>query len=81
MPTASRRLPAGFPQERNIPQIASKGTAHFLVEKSVVGGRTQTSIGELGQEERVQEIARLLGGKVITPRAVAHAEEMLKTAD
>ena len=64
----------------HLPQIASKGTAHFLVEKSVVGGRTQTSIGELGKEERVQEIARLLGGKVITPQAVAHAQEMLKTA-
>lgn len=64
----------------HLPQIASKGTAHFLVEKSVVKGRTQTSIWELGQEERVQEIARLLGGKVITAQAVAHAEEMLKTS-
>jgi len=65
----------------HLPQIASKGTAHFLVEKSVVDGRTRTSIGELGQAERVKEIARLLGGKVITPQALAHAREMLKTTE
>ena len=62
----------------HLPQIASKGATHFQVEKSVVEGRTQTGIWELGREERVQEIARLLGGKVITPQAVAHAREMLR---
>ncbi len=61
----------------HLPQIASKGATHFQVEKSVVEGRTQTGIWELGREERVKEIARLLGGKVITPQAVAHAREML----
>ena len=62
----------------HLPQIASKGATHFQVEKSVVEGRTRTGIRELGREERVQEIARLLGGKVITPQAVAHAREMLQ---
>lgn len=64
----------------HLPQIASKGATHFQVEKRVVEGRTQTGIRELGPEERVQEIARLLGGKVITPQAVAHAREMLGEA-
>lgn len=62
----------------HLPQIASKGGTHFLVEKEVVDGRTQTLIMELDKEERVKEIARLLGGKVITRRAVDHAREMLE---
>jgi DNA repair protein RecN (Recombination protein N) len=61
----------------HLPQIASQGQNHFLVSKEVLNGRTQTSISGLEPEERVREIARLLGGKEITERAVAHAREML----
>ncbi len=61
----------------HLPQIATQGQTHFLVRKEVVNGRTQTIISELEPEARVQEIARLLGGKEITPRAVEHAREML----
>jgi DNA repair protein RecN (Recombination protein N) len=61
----------------HLPQIASQGQNHFLVSKEVFNGRTQTIISGLEPEERVQEIARLLGGREITPRAVAHAREML----
>lgn len=61
----------------HLPQIASQGENHFLVSKEVFDGRTQTIISGLEPEERVQEIARLLGGKEITHRAVAHAREML----
>jgi DNA repair protein RecN (Recombination protein N) len=61
----------------HLPQIASQGQDHFLARKEVIAGRTQATILALGREERIQEIARLLGGQEITPRAVAHAEEML----
>ena len=61
----------------HLPQIASQGQNHFLVSKEVFNGRTQTIISGLEPEERVQEIARLLGGREITARAVAHAREML----
>ena len=61
----------------HLPQIASKGQSHFLVKKRVENMRTQTVISELGHEERLNEIARLLGGKVISQQAVAHAKEML----
>ncbi len=61
----------------HLPQIASKGAAHFLVTKRVVDGRTQTIISELDTEKRVNEIARLLGGKVVSQQAIAHAREML----
>jgi DNA repair protein RecN (Recombination protein N) len=49
-----------------------------LVKKEVIEARTQTTISELDPESRVQEIARLLAGRDITPRALAHAKEMLE---
>jgi DNA repair protein RecN (Recombination protein N) len=61
----------------HLPQIASKGMTHFMVEKQVLDGRTATVISELGFEERVKEIARLLGGKKVSQKAVAHARELL----
>ena len=61
----------------HLPQLASKGHSHFLVKKEVVSGRTQTRIRELDKQGRVKEIARLLGGKRITERAISRAEEML----
>ena len=61
----------------HLPQIASKGMTHFMVEKQVVEGRTATMISELDYEDRVKEIARLLGGKKVSQKAVAHARELL----
>ena len=61
----------------HLPQIASKGDTHFLVQKRIIENRAQTIISSLDPEERVREIARLMGGKVITEQAVAHAREML----
>jgi DNA repair protein RecN (Recombination protein N) len=61
----------------HLPQIASKGSTHFAVRKRVLEGRTGTVISELDWEDRVKEIARLLGGKTISQKAVAHAKEML----
>ncbi len=63
----------------HLPQIASQGKTHFLVKKEVSNGRTHTLISELDDETRVQEIARLVGGKEITSSAVAHAREMLNS--
>jgi DNA repair protein RecN (Recombination protein N) len=62
----------------HLPQIACKGSTHFLVSKDVADSRTKTTIVELGSEKRVKEIARLLAGKRISPQAVAHAREMLR---
>jgi len=61
----------------HLPQIASKAHTHYQVRKNVVDGRTETSILELDQEERVEEIARLLAGRKVTPQALAHAREMV----
>jgi DNA repair protein RecN (Recombination protein N) len=61
----------------HLPQIASCGERHLLVEKGVFEGRTRTSITALDKEDRVAEIARLLGGKSISEKTLAHAREML----
>jgi DNA repair protein RecN (Recombination protein N) len=62
----------------HLPQIASQGCTHFLVSKEVIDNRTQTTIRELHWEQRVMEIARLVGGRDITSSAIAHARELLK---
>ena len=63
----------------HLPQIASSGELHFLVVKKVSGGRTRTHIAPLDSEERINEIARLLGGKTISEKTLAHAREMLSS--
>jgi DNA repair protein RecN (Recombination protein N) len=60
----------------HLPQIACMADAHFLVEKKVSGNRTKIEARRLNEEERVHEIARMLGGKN-TEITLAHAREML----
>lgn len=60
-------------------QIARYADAHFVVNKEIRGARTMTRIGELTQAERVEELARMIGGAEITVLARRHARELLKT--
>lgn len=61
----------------HLPQSAVYGDRHFAVSKAVSGGRTRTSIRELRGDERVAEIARMLGGSSLTSVVVQHARELL----
>lgn len=61
----------------HLPQIACFADHHFFVEKRFEGNRVLTSVKELSREERVQELARMLGGMTITPITLRHAEEMI----
>lgn len=61
----------------HLPQIASKGSAHFLVYKEDFDHGVTSSIRELSAEERVREIARMLSGAEITAQAVENAKVML----
>jgi DNA repair protein RecN (Recombination protein N) len=61
----------------HLPQIASLADHHFVVVKRVDRGRTVTQVKELSAAERVEEIARMLGGEIVTQRAREHAREML----
>lgn len=65
----------------HLPQVASLADHHFRITKLSDGKTTRTEIVELGKEERVEELARMLGGVKITKRTRAHAAEMLEGAD
>ena len=62
----------------HLPQIASAGQTHFLVEKIQSGDQTQTKVRRLAEEEREWAIARLLGGETITEAHLSSARELLQ---
>jgi DNA repair protein RecN (Recombination protein N) len=62
----------------HLPQVASQGEAHHHIFKKVEDGRTVVSAHRLKGKERVQEIARMLGGVEVTQTTIRHAREMLK---
>jgi DNA repair protein RecN (Recombination protein N) len=62
----------------HLPQVASQAHAQFQVSKQSDGKVTRTSLRGLTGKERIDEIARMLGGIDITDKARAHAREMLK---
>ncbi|KUK93232.1 MAG: DNA repair protein RecN [Marinimicrobia bacterium 46_43] len=61
----------------HLPQIASLGERHVVVEKEVLHGRTETRIRHLQDEDRIQEIAKLLGAGKITDAALENARDLL----
>jgi DNA repair protein RecN (Recombination protein N) len=64
----------------HLPQVASKGHGHFRVSKLSDGKITRTRVAALTEDERVEELARMLGGQKITSRTRDHAREMLEAA-
>lgn len=65
----------------HLPQVAAFAQYHFSVEKRLKDGRTETNVRSLAPDERSQEIARMLGGSVITDTTRKHAEEMLRRSE
>lgn len=61
----------------HLPQIASKGTAHFKVSKSTIGDDTLSELKLLSKEERIVEIAQMLSGTVVSDSALNHAKALL----
>ena len=61
----------------HLPQIAGKGQHHFKVYKEEVSGQIITQLMKLSKEERIDEIAEMLGGKDLSDAAMAHARELL----
>lgn len=61
----------------HLPQVAAKGHSHFKVYKEDVNDVTQTNLVKLNDEERVVEIAQMLGGSEMSTSAIAHAKELL----
>ncbi|WP_067035799.1 DNA repair protein RecN [Allomuricauda sp. CP2A] len=62
----------------HLPQVASKGQHQFKVFKQESGEGTSTHMKELSGDERVQELAEMLGGKSLSESALAHARQLLQ---
>ncbi|WP_055107697.1 DNA repair protein RecN [Paenibacillus ihumii] len=65
----------------HLPQVACMADQQYLIEKIVADGRTMTRVEHLGENGRINELARMLGGVEITDRTRHHAQEMLKLAE
>jgi DNA repair protein RecN (Recombination protein N) len=63
----------------HLSQIASKGNAHFKVYKEDVSGKTRSDLKQLTPDERINEIAEMIGGKNLTESAINHAKELLNS--
>jgi DNA repair protein RecN (Recombination protein N) len=64
----------------HLPQVAAFANHHLSVQKSSSGSRTQTTVVELTKKDRKDEIARMLGGPVLTKKSLENAAELLETA-
>lgn len=63
----------------HLPQVAGNGHQHMFVNKHTKSGKTETSMVSLDKSQRVEELARLLGGDVITSNTLANAKELLQS--
>jgi DNA repair protein RecN (Recombination protein N) len=61
----------------HLPQIAAKGNNHFKVFKEEIQGKITSNIKLLDENERIVELAEMLGGKDLTDSAIAHAKQLL----
>jgi len=64
----------------HLAQVAAFADTHLLIAKIVRDGRTFTTVNALPQEERVQELARIMGGENLTPTVLASARELILQA-
>lgn len=62
----------------HLPQIAALADSHYLINKASVSNKSITTIVKLSYEERVMEMARILGGVDVTDTTLNHAREMLE---
>ena len=62
----------------HLPQVAAQGNHHLKVSKSQSGDKTVSQVQPLGRTERVEEVARMLGGATITDTTRRHARELLE---
>ena len=62
----------------HLPQVAAIADNHYYISKSVNDGRTETSLKELDEKQKIREIGRMLSGSEITELTLKHAEELIK---
>lgn len=61
------------------PQVASQGDHHLRVQKTTSKNAVRTELQRLADDDKIEEIARMLGGVAITENTLAHAKEMIGT--
>ena len=64
----------------HLPQVAACADHHLLVAKQLVGKLTESTVRPISGEQRVSEVARMLGGEKLSHTSLAHAKEMLQGA-
>jgi len=64
----------------HLPQVASQGHQHLFVSKHKEANQTKTQINSLNKKERINEVARMLGGIDMSEKTIAHAKEMVEKA-
>lgn len=64
----------------HLPQVAAQGHHHLFVHKVRDSEETRTAVSSLSKSERVEEVARMLGGIDLTKESLAHAKKMVVTA-
>lgn len=64
----------------HLPQVAAQGHHHLFVHKVRNSDATHTAVASLGKRERVEEVARMLGGIDLTKESLAHARKMVVTS-
>lgn len=65
----------------HLPQVAAMADAHYLISKTAEAGRTVTSVSNLDEAGRADEIARMIGGAEVSPFTIEAARDMLRQAD
>ncbi len=61
------------------PQVTSKGHYHYLVQKNNNNNNTTTNVTQLNEKEKIEEIARMVSGSIITNEAREAASKLLDT--
>ncbi|MBM7708163.1 DNA repair protein RecN [Enterococcus lemanii] len=64
----------------HLPQVAAQADYQYFIAKEVVEERTQTTVNQLNEKERIKEVARMLAGTEITDLTLKHAQELLDLA-
>lgn len=64
----------------HLPQVAAMADKHFLIQKGIVGTKTVSSIQGMSEEERINELARMLSGSEVTEAVLINAREMIDYA-
>ncbi|MCM0598664.1 DNA repair protein RecN [Periweissella fabalis] len=64
----------------HLPQVAAMADQHYLIQKTVINERTETSISPLDEQQRASELARMISGTEVTDLSLANATELLALA-